>query len=66
MEGLRLTSAAAGRGDRLRDDRVRLTPEEESLPDGDDDEFDDTLPADLWFRSGGGRRANRGGTSRPH
>ncbi len=28
----------------------RLTPEEESLPDADD-EFDDTLPSDLWFRS---------------
>lgn len=27
-----------------------LTPEEESLPDADD-EFDDTLPADLWFRA---------------
>ncbi len=26
-----------------------LTPEEESLPDADDD-YDDTLPADLWFR----------------
>ena len=31
-------------------DRARpLTPEEESLPDADDD-YDDTLPADLWFR----------------
>ncbi len=26
-----------------------LTPEEESLPDAED-EYDDTLPADLWFR----------------
>lgn len=26
-----------------------LTPEEESLPDADDD-YDDTLPADLWYR----------------
>ncbi len=25
-----------------------LTPEEESLPDAEDD-YDDTLPADLWF-----------------
>ncbi len=25
-----------------------LTPEEEGLPDADDD-YDDTLPADLWF-----------------
>lgn len=29
-----------------------LTPEEESLPDADD-EYDDTLPADLWFRRPG-------------
>lgn len=33
-------------------DRPRsLTPEEESVdePDDLDDEFDDTLPGDLWF-----------------
>jgi hypothetical protein len=30
-----------------------LTPEEDAIgePDGDDDDIDDTLPADLWFRS---------------
>lgn len=29
----------------------RLTPEEESVgdPDDDEDDIDDTLPADLWF-----------------
>jgi hypothetical protein len=29
-----------------------LTPEEDAIDDliGDDDEIDDTLPADLWFR----------------
>lgn len=37
------------RGSRSMSGR-RLTPEEESLPDADDD-FDDTLPSDLWFRS---------------
>ena len=28
-----------------------LTPEEDAIadPDEDDDEIDDTLPADLWF-----------------
>lgn len=26
-----------------------LTPEEESVGDPDDDDIDDTLPADLWF-----------------
>lgn len=37
----------------------RLTPEEESLPDGDDDDFDDTLPADLWFRTTAHARGDR-------
>lgn len=36
---------------RLDRDR-RLTPEEDSLPDPDDDDVDDSLPADLWFRGG--------------
>ncbi len=31
-----------------------LTPEEDSLPDPDDDDIDDSLPADLWFRSSRG------------
>jgi hypothetical protein len=28
-----------------------LTPEEDAIadPDGDEDDVDDTLPADLWF-----------------
>jgi len=36
----------------------RLTPEEEAIADPDEeeeDEIDDTLPADLWFRGRGGR-----------
>ncbi len=38
-----------------------LTPEEDAIDDltGDDDEIDDTLPADLWFR-------RRSGTSTDH
>ena len=39
-----------------------LTPEEESVADPEDveEEIDDTLPADLWFRSAG-RGAGRVG-----
>ncbi len=37
----------------LRPHRPGLTPEEESIPDGDDDDIDDSLPADLWFRASG-------------
>lgn len=40
-----------------------LTPEEDSLPDPDDDEVDDSLPADLWFRAG---RRPMAGPGRPH
>lgn len=36
-----------------------LTPEEDSIPDGDDDDIDDSLPADLWFRSDPPRRRPR-------
>jgi hypothetical protein len=28
----------------------KLTPEEDAIGDPDDDDIDDTLPADLWFR----------------
>lgn len=31
--------------------RRPLTLEEDSILDPDDDDFDDTLPADLWFRA---------------
>lgn len=43
-----------------------LTPEEDAIgdPDGDDGDIDDTLPADLWFRSIGARPAVRGGVHR--
>ncbi len=36
-----------------------LTPEEDAIgdPDDEDDEIDDTLPADLWFRAA--RRSRR-------
>jgi hypothetical protein len=40
----------AGRLDRQR----KLTPEEDAIIGGDDDDgdgFDPTLPADLWFRT---------------
>ena len=40
----------------------RLTPEEDVVDDPDDDDIDDTLPADLWFRAtrvSGGRRPRR-------
>ncbi len=35
----------------LAEHRHSLTPEEESVadPDDEDDDLDDTLPADLWF-----------------
>ena len=29
--------------------QIGLTPEEDSIGDPDDDDIDDTLPADLWF-----------------
>jgi hypothetical protein len=31
---------------------MRLTPEEDAIgdPEDEDDEIDDTMPADLWFR----------------
>ena len=31
---------------------MRLTPEEDAIgdPEDEDEEIDDTLPADLWFR----------------
>jgi hypothetical protein len=34
--------------------RVRLLPEEDAIgePDDQDDDRDDTLPADLWYRAG--------------
>ena len=40
-----------------------LTPEEDAVgdPDDEDDEIDDTLPSDLWFR-GNGRRWRRSGS----
>lgn len=38
----------------------RLTPEEDAIGDpDDDDDIDDTLPADLWFRSAGRRAPGR-------
>jgi hypothetical protein len=38
----------------MTDLKLRLTPEEDSIgdPDEQDDEIDDLLPADLWFHNG--------------
>jgi hypothetical protein len=38
----------------------RLTPEEDAIGDPEnDDDIDDTLPADLWFRRISGRTRGR-------
>lgn len=53
--GVRTSSPRLGAAERT------LTPEEDAIgdPNGDDDDIDDTLPGDLWFRADrpGGRRS---------
>ena len=48
--------------DNRRFQLARLTPEEESIPDADDDDIDESLPADLWFRT---RPGHQGQSTRP-
>jgi len=52
--------------DRMR--TPKLTPEEDVVDDPDDDDIDDTLPSDLWFRApapgAGARRPRPAGRAR--